>query len=115
MATRSEGIWSFKGNTASTPYTRVKGVYWVGILYMVLYAQRASPNLSCQSCFDFATTLLSNLQSVLLKASANPLVGALYIEDLRWANLNFSQMVVTSLLTNGLPLSVIIYRGMPYR
>ena len=69
----------------------------------------------CQSRFDFATTLLSKLQSALLKASASPFVGALYIEDLHWANLNFSQRAVTSLLTNGLPLSVIIYRGTPYR
>jgi len=50
-----------------------------------------------------------------LKASANPFASALYIEDLRWTNLNFLQRAVTSLLTNGLPLSVIIYRGTPYQ
>jgi len=59
-----------------------KGFDWVGILCVVVYAQRACPSLSCQSRLNFATTLLNRLQRVLLKASANPFAGALYIEDL---------------------------------
>jgi len=115
LAMRNDGIWSSNGSTALTSCTKAKGDDWVGVLYVVLYAQRASPSPSCQSLSDFATTFLSKFQSVLLNASAKTFAGALYIQDLCWANLNFSHKLVMRLLKNGLPLSVIMYLGMPHR
>jgi len=61
------------------------------------------------------TTFFSKLQSVLLKASARPFTGALYIEDLCWANLNFSYRLVMRIFKNGSPLLVMMYLGPPYR
>jgi len=82
MAMWSDEIWSFNGRTASSPCTKAKGVDYVGVLYVVRYAQKASLILSCQSLLDFATTFLSKLQSVLLKASAKPFAWAWYMKDL---------------------------------
>ena len=87
---------------------------YVGVLYDVRYAQRTSPNFSCQFRLDLETTFFNGLHNVLLNGSARPFAGALYIDDLCWENLNFSQRLLINLLTNGLLLSVTIYRGTPY-
>jgi len=86
----------------------------VGALYDARYAQRTSPNFLCRSRLDLETPFFNRLHNVLLNASARPFVGALDIDALFWENLNFSQRLLISLLTNGLPLFVTTYRGTPY-
>ena len=63
---------------------------WVGVLYVVRYAHKASL-ISYQSLFKRSTTFLNKLQSVLLKSLARPLAGVLYMEDLYCLNSNFSR------------------------
>src|SRR5438270_13692497 len=78
MATRRDGIWISNGRTASAPYTKEKGVAFVGVRTVVRYAQRHSPSFSSQSRLVRETNFLSSFPIVLLKAlysefSAKPL------------------------------------------
>ena len=86
----SDGIWISKGMSTYTPYIRAEGVDSIGVLYVVWYAQSASPSLSCQSRLDFATTFFSKLHNILLKAYAKPFTSAWYIKGICYGNLNFS-------------------------
>ncbi|MCP6423414.1 hypothetical protein NL463_29325, partial [Klebsiella pneumoniae] len=64
------------GRIASTQYTNEYGVAWVGVRYVVIYAQSVSSILSCQSFFDLEITFFNKLQNVLLNASAILLAAA---------------------------------------
>jgi len=77
-----------------------------GLIVLAYYVVRYAQSLSCQSLLDFEATFFNRLHNVLLKGYARPFAGAWYIDHLCCSNLNFSEKLIITLLTNGLPLSI---------